>query len=354
MTYRTPRTRPNPQVLEEASIWFVDFRSGDIDAQAREEFHAWLRRSPDHIQAYMDIASTYAEIPAPGADGQLDVAALIAHARVSSDDNVVSLTATEVASTGSRAEATALQGRVGRSRRPRSLAAAAAVLFAIVSLSAWYHFQRGVYGTQIGEQRSLTLEDGSTVELNSNSRIRVRYTKLERHIDLIQGQALFEVARDKAHPFIVQTDQIRVRAVGTQFDVYRKQGGTVVTVVEGRVAIEPERASSGGSVALGLAAGEQLIVKPESIERPAHANVTAATAWTARQLIFDGTPLREVAEEFNRYTARRLIVESGGLEDFHISGTYSSTNPESLLRFLRAQPGLRITETDREIRVAAQ
>ena len=103
-----------------------------------------------------------------------------------------------------------------------------------------------------------------------------------------------------------------------------------------------------------LAAGEQIIVKPKSVERPAHTNIASATAWTARQLIFDATPLSEVAEEFNRYSARRLVIESADLDDFHVSGTYSSTNPESLLRFLRAQPGLELTQTDSEIRVTSK
>jgi transmembrane sensor len=82
--------------------------------------------------------------------------------------------------------------------------------------------------------------------------------------------------------------------------------------------------------------------------------VTAATAWTARQLIFDMTPLPEVAEEFNRYSARRLVIASPTLADFHVTGSYSSKNPESLLRFLRAQPGLRLIETADEIRVTSQ
>jgi transmembrane sensor len=342
MKSNSTRSRPNQQILEEASSWFVDFRAGDIDARAREEFHAWLRRSPEHIQAYMDIAGTYAEIPAPGGEPQLDVEALVARARSAPEANVFHLGRWSTQSA---------------SPRPmRRYALAATVLLAMASFATWFQVQRGTYATGIGEHRSIVLEDGSTVQLNSDSRIRVRYTDAQRHIELLEGQALFEVAKDAQHPFIVQTDRTRVRAVGTQFDVYRKSGGTVVTVVEGRVAIQssskPAQASQPNEIL--LAAGEQIIVKPASVERPAHTSIASATAWTARQLIFDATPLSEVAEEFNRYTARRLVIEGPGLDDFHISGTYSSTNPESLLRFLRAQPGLELTETDREIRVTSK
>src|SRR5690606_26847429 len=88
-----------------------------------------------------------------------------------------------------------------------------------------------------GEQRTVTLADGSVIELNARSRIKVRYADRERAIDLLQGQALFRVAKDPTKPFIVASGGTYVRAVGTQFDVYKKSVGTVVTVVEGRVAV---------------------------------------------------------------------------------------------------------------------
>jgi transmembrane sensor len=345
----------NRQVLQEACSWFVDFRAGDIDARGREEFHRWLARSPEHIQAYMEIAGTYAEIPAPDADGKLDVEALVARARSMPDTNVVTLT-TRAASTSMPklhvGEARPAQTRASKAR----WAYAAVLLLAIASLGVWGYLQHGTYRTDIGEQRSIVLTDGSTIELNSSSLIRVRYTAGERHIDLLYGQALFGVANDAARPFVVQADETRVRAVGTEFDVYRKKAGTVVSVIEGRVAIQPaaEPAVERGTGSVLLAAGEQLIVKPKSVERPKHADIASATAWTSRQLIFDGTPLTEVAEEFNRYSTRRLVIDGADLDDFHVSGTYSSTNPESLLRFLRAQPTLKLIESEREIRVTSQ
>jgi transmembrane sensor len=369
---RTSRNAANQQILEEACGWFVDFRAGDIDAAAREEFRRWLARSPEHIQAYMEIASTYAEIPAPGADGKVDVEALLAHARSAPDTNVVPLTRGEESASMSTPQVTATAVGLANARPARTkLAHAAVLVLAIASLSTWYYVQRGTYATDIGEQRSIVLEDGSTVELNSSSGIRVRYTQRARHIDLLYGQALFEVAKDVGRPFVVQTDKTRVRAIGTQFDVYRKQsGGTVVSVIEGRVAIEAaltpaiERARTGEvqtkpasathEAEVLLAAGEQLIVKPKSVEKPPHADIASATAWTSRQLIFDGTPLTEVAEEFNRYSTRRLVIDGAGAADFHVSGTYSSTNPESLLRFLRTQPALKLIESEREIRVTSQ
>ncbi len=81
------------------------------------------------------------------------------------------------------------------------------------------------YATGIGEQRSIVLADGSTVDLNSRSKIRIRFSSERRGVELIEGQALFKVAKDHARPFVVDSDGTRVRAVGTQFDVYRKRRG---------------------------------------------------------------------------------------------------------------------------------
>jgi hypothetical protein len=110
----------------------------------------------------------------------------------------------------------------------------------LVSAVTWLFEFQNVYATGIGEQRTVTLSDGSTVELNSQSRLRVAFHPHERDVELLEGQALFHVAHDRTRPFLVQSEGAKVRAVGTQFDVYRKSDGTVITVVEGRVAVMPE------------------------------------------------------------------------------------------------------------------
>jgi transmembrane sensor len=265
------------------------------------------------------------------------------------------------------------------------------------------------FSTDIGERRSLTLADGSMVDLNARSQLRVEFSKTERRVELLNGQALFQVAKDKARPFIVHCGDATVRAVGTQFDVYRKDSGTTITVLEGRVAVyssartdqaggasepiasesiaAPQRplprsatrdahstspGSSGsaahvdsavsnsalsdpsGSAAIYLAAGQQVTVTPDAAGTPIpqHADITAATAWMQRKLIFEGSRLSDVVEEFNRYNHRQLIIEDPKLAGFQISGVYSSTDPSSLLRFLEDQ-GLRVTTVDSEVRINA-
>jgi transmembrane sensor len=408
----TPRSRVGRLILEEASEWFVDFRVGDVDAHAREAFDEWLRRSPEHIRAYMEIAKTYVELPALQAIRQLDVDALIAYAR--SGENVVPFDSADAASMNEaptpaipRQRDDVRATRTER-RRYRLLAAVSCALVLVTAL--WWRSERyPSYSTDIGERRSITLADGSTVDLNARSLIRIEFSSAERHVELLDGQALFQVAKDKNRPFTVRSGNATVRAVGTEFDVYRKANGTTVTVLEGRVAVyssarsdpaaptpastpvaaspraaaqtpfpvhssaEPlssSRASNSearlpaaasglvdpsGSTGVLLSAGEQVTVTPwQALPAPAHADVAAATAWTERRLIFEGARLSDVVQEFNRYNRRQLVIDGAQLSDFHVSGVFSSTDPTALIRFLRAQPGMRLTESDKEIRIAGQ
>ena len=388
----------NRQILEEASEWFVDFRVGDVDSAASERFDAWLRRSPEHIRAYWEIAKTYVELPTLGETGPLDVAALIAHAH--SGGRVVPLNA--AAATEAPRSASAPPPRTERAARPRArrrrfAAAAACALAATLAAALWWQSAYyPLYTTDVGERRSLTLADGSTVDLNVHSGIRVKFSNSERRVELLDGQALFQVAKDKDRPFIVRSAEATVRAIGTQFDVDRQSSGTTITVLEGRVAvynnIREARGSDGprfvppgtsrheaaesvtsrptgdapalpappaglidpsGGAAVFLSAGEQVTVTPAAFPKPQHADLSATTAWMQqRRMIFDATKLSDVVQEFNLYNHRQLVIDSTELSDFRVSGVYSSTDPASLLRFLREQPGIRISETDAEVRIA--
>jgi len=230
----------------------------------------------------------------------------------------------------------------------------------------WWMYSRQTYSTDLGEQRSISLADGSTVDLNSQSRVRVRFDKSLRAIELLRGEALFHVAKDSARPFIVRSADATVRAVGTVFDVYQKRGAAVVTVVEGVVVVErqpingsenssapdalrPEQATQSQPPRVRLGAGKQAIIKSGAGVEATPASAAAAIAWTQRQLIFEFTPLAEVAEQFNRYNARQLVIEGPLLREFKVSAIFRSTEPGSLVRFVQSMPGVRVTETEDKI-----
>lgn len=357
----------NMQIYEEASDWLVEFRTEEVGHAARKRFEKWLSISPVHVRAYLEISSVWEVASAQAPADPQDIDALIERARAGS--NVV------VAHPASNAESK--RAVPVTSRRGVVFALAASVLVAAVGLGTYLYSQRNVYNTAIGEQRSILLSDGSTIDLNARSRVRVVLDEHERHIDLIEGQALFKVAKDARRPFIVVANGASVRAVGTQFDVNQRKRGLIVTVVEGTVAVSPasisprvdaksaanqgqQSSDAAPDSTLMLGAGQQVTVSAiasthagsRSAPQPHKADVDSATAWTQRRLIFDSTPLDEVAEEFNRNNTRPLVIEGAGLEDFHVSGAFSSSDPEPLLRFLRAQSGIQVVERSDSIVVS--
>jgi ferric-dicitrate binding protein FerR (iron transport regulator) len=383
MTQMQPKAplKLNDQVYQEACEWFVEFRSGDLDDAGRRRFDLWARKSPEHLAAYLEIAAIWSEGSALDPDLKWDPKTLIAQAAADAT-NVVPLTdrsrtanaSTVVSNTPSELapdKLDAQQSRPGKSS-PRwfRVAASIAAVGLIVGTTIWYqNFRMPIYATTFGEQRSITLMDGSVIDINSRSKIRVRFSAQERDVDLLEGQALFHVAKNPARPFLVSTATTQVRAVGTEFDVYQKQGGTVVSVVEGRVAVQlrsglpqvtaahqdqsgARQPGSRGNAAIFLAAGEQVLVTTKAMHRADHPNIAIATSWTQHQLEFESASLSEVAEEFNRYNERQLVIDDPTLYDFHISGVFSSSDPGSLVRFLRERPGVQVTETASEIRVS--
>jgi len=100
-----------------------------------------------------------------------------------------------------------------------------------------------------------------------------------------------------------------------------------------------------------VSAGEQVTVTARAMAAPKRADAAAATAWTQHRLIFDASRLIDVIDDFNRYNARQLVIEDAELDDLHVSGVYSSTDPASLIRFLKEQPGVQVVESDSVVRI---
>jgi transmembrane sensor len=375
----------NDKIYTEASEWLLEFRAGRPDRSRRERFERWLCTSPEHVRAYLEQSALWETIRSEPAAEPAELEALIERARHPFPGNNVVLLGVSADAVPAVSRPAERQPRWFRRAWP---AVAATALLAVTALTL-LHLQspRNVYSTARGEQRSILLSDGSTIDLNARSSVRVRFDSRGRHVDLIQGQALFHVAKDARRPFIVAVNGTRVRAVGTQFDINQRRHALVVTVVEGTVAVSgslplgsagssspsqpqfvpaPSDRTHGAIVAqtgeILLDAGEQLTLTPAAPVAPAvNAPATAqsvdvenATAWTHRRLIFDTTPLEDVAAEFNRNSDRPIVVQSRGLEDFHVSGAFSSTDVASFLRFLRAQDGVEVIEAPDRIVIVHQ
>jgi transmembrane sensor len=364
------RRRLNQQVYEEASDWFVRFRTGTVDEPARREFDQYLRSSSEFLRAYLEVTAIWNEAEGLDAQRRWDSDALVAAARAS-DDEVIVLSS--VRAREARLESPELDAGQPMSRRwagrrwtPWAIGAGLAAGLVLVMVGMLNRSGAETFSTATGEQRLVTLADGSTAELNTQSKIEVRYGAHQRDVRLLKGEALFHVAKDAARPFIVGSGSTRVRAVGTEFDVYAGQTATIVSVVEGRVevetppsaahaphgaaALQSSSSSSGQTASTLLPAGYRLVVTGTGGVQTTPVDPAAAIAWTQHQLVFDSVSVASVADEFNRYNARQLVID-GTLRDVRVSGVFATSNPMAFVRFLQDRFGAQVTETDSEIHV---
>jgi transmembrane sensor len=309
----------------------------------RAEFVSWLKQSPLHVQEYLETVYTDQVLKHVDAEATEDVNTLIAR-----------MSQTVVPLTGVSA------GPVSRDLRPKRWAvgigcAAAVALCTLLLPFVLRHFENAAeYSTALGEQRTIQLADSSIVTLNADSRIELSLDRNHRNIELKRGEALFKVAHDPARPFTVQTHTVIVEAVGTQFNVYERQNGTRVSVLQGRVLIRP--LGNGGAAAIAptaqsLAAGQEAQVAPDgTIQRNAKADVVKTVAWRERRLIFDDAPIEDVIYEFNRYNqSPRLMLEGIPPGSRHYNGIFDAADPDSLAELLSREPDLVIERRDKQI-----
>lgn len=353
--------RYSAQTYQEACEWFVEFRTDEPDEDQRHRFHAWIQESPANVAAYLDVAKSWVHTGSPAIARAYPMQELI-------DDAVQAETELVVPITGSKFAQQSLPPTLQRKtplagRYRKAIGACLAACMVVSALVMWMGREMSTYSTGIGERRSIVLHDGSRVDLNSRTRIRVHYVSNERRVDLLEGQALFSVAKDATRPFVVHGGLAQVKAVGTEFDVYRKPSGTVVTVIEGRVAVIASDAAASDrrhDTALlsiepkMLSAGEQLTIETDAAPRLETLDVSTAIDWTQGRLVFESTPLKEVVAEFNRYNKRQIVISDATLEQFEIDGVFSSTDTSTLIQFLRRRPDMDITETGNQIVVRAQ
>jgi transmembrane sensor len=320
-------------VAEAAAEWFVDLQASHVSPERQAEFADWLRRSPVHVEEFLRLAGLYGDLKRSPEFNAVDVAALIEEAASATQSpNVVPLYGQSVDAIETIEEPRA-------SRRPWLIAAAASVALAIIAypiVSKLSGSQR--YRTETGEQRSLVLKDGSHIQLNVRSELSTRIDDKLREIQLDDGEALFEVAKDTSRVFRVRTPQAVIEALGTQFNVRVKNGETTVALLEGSVAVH----RSNDSAPVMLTPGQALTLSAATkvATRPHEANLDTVTAWTKRRLVFEDTPLTEVVAEFNRYSPQPILIADPQLAHVCITATFDSDSIRTFTDSLSAAGNL--------------
>lgn len=337
MTGSPQHLQAAPETVERAAArWFARWRSGEMTEAETRELQGWLEADAAHRLAYDVVARAWVR------------AGLMR-------------TAPEV-----------LQLRA-RHRRPfpltrrffTSRAMAACLAVGVLGVGGWAvvnelrRLPNATYRTAIGEQRTIRLADGSVVTLNTDSVLRTRRSGTQRLLYLDKGQALFKVAHDPSHPFVVTAAGRTVTALGTSFDVSIDQNRFEVVLVEGRVKVETPVVAAPGAPqpprpqATELVAGSQFIAVSERDWRVAKADIPNETEWATGWLRFDEEPLGEVVKELSRYSTRRIVITDPELETKPVSGRF---RPENIDAFVRSLETYRVASvavsTPAEIRLA--
>lgn len=326
----TPRHRRSPVDVDAlASDWVVRRDLGLTDAEERA-FNAWLAEDPRHADAVNRHAQAWSLLGAPQRTGR---------------------------------EADLLRQLARRSTRRRRLGLVAAGLLVCggIGFVPWSR-QAGpdrVFppGAVVVAPERRQLPDGSVVELKRGAEIAVSFDAGERRILLRQGEALFEVARDPARPFVVRAGPVAVRAVGTAFVVRRSSAGVDVLITHGEVAVEKtsnaaDPRDAGGPAGNGFptraGAGTLVVVGPgpeaaASPPKPISARaMEERLAWRAVRMEFSDTPLAEAVALMNRYAAIPLRIDDAELGRVPVSGRFRANNLEALLRLLEAGFGVEV------------
>ena len=330
-----------PSIPEQAAGWLLKLGEPTPTGDGHQQFMSWLKRSPQHVEEFLAIATLRQEV----AEQSSSLEELISELKAERERPAVPLF--------SKLEAAyELPQQVTPRRRhylPWASAAALALVALFVTQFRITESPLVSHRTELGEQRSIVLGDGSIVTLNTLSEATVRFDRSSRKVTLTAGEALFDVARDPERPFIVETGSLSLSVIGTKFSVYRKKRSTRVAVVDGVVSAVSSRAPDQPLI---VRAGEGAIATAQGLSlTDERFDVQRAIAWTERRLIFDGAPLAEVVAEFNRYNRTPLIVEDVALANRAITTVFNANDVSALIAFLELEPDVYVQYGDDAIRI---
>jgi transmembrane sensor len=305
-----------------AATWAVRSGEGRLSATEQHELDAWLAESPRHLGAYLEAQGFWTDLD-----------------RIASLDNGASMSKLgAVRATGPR-------------RAWRLAALAASIVVVLVASLLAYDRLPGRITANRGEVRTIALEDGSTLILNSTSVVQVHYSQAERRIILRGGEASFQVVHNTERPFVVEAGDLTVTAVGTEFTVdldHHEDGvnkGAAVTVINGVVKVADIHAPNVEPPRL-LKRDERLVATATGTWRTtlSEKEVDRQFAWRSGLLVFQGQQLGAAAAEVSRYAPRPVFVDDPTLARAEFVGTFRIGNAEAFARTAAAAFNAKLVE----------
>jgi transmembrane sensor len=329
-----------------AADWLVRLQSTELSLEETLAWQAWLQENPANAEAFARIeavSQALRDLPAPAALP----AALLARDRYDASVPI---------------EEWRARGAAPRWPWPTLGVAASLALFAL-AFAFWRApiAATNAFETDIGENRSVTLADGSIVSLGGNTRIEVALSENVRAIELTKGEALFKVAKDAARPFKVRAGDATIIAVGTEFNVERDSDRAIVSVTEGRVVVKPVvgllpvllQGFKPKLRSVRVNAGQQTTAGSAGIEEPTKME-DPATGWQIGHLAFRLQPLRYVLEDVNRYAHKPIVLETESMGTLVITGTVERENIGGWVKSLEHAFDLQATEEADQIVLRAR
>jgi transmembrane sensor len=336
-------------IAEAAGFWDARLRAPDCTEQDRRDFAAWRTAHPAHQHAFERL--------------QL-IVTILRHQRSRPGLRAMR----DAALTAAKRQRLRLRWATGL-----AIVTLAATLLWILApqitdvLNAPKTFTTKTFTTSTGQRATTTLPDGSTVDLNSQTRIDVDYSDGRRSVALLDGQAIFHVEKDPSRPFIVQAGDLEIISLGTAFDVRLDASDVRVTLLEGTVAVTQNPASAAllppsttddnpktqqqpvaapveRASTIYLSPGQQLVVPRHPPADPATAaapavretDVNKVIGWRAGRVFLDGMTLAQAVAEMNKHSTVQIVIADSELEELRVNGMFRAGDNHAFAHALEA------------------
>lgn len=310
-------------LFAEANRWFFRLRAEDVSSAEKQRFSQWLDDDPSHAKAWNDVHALMHSLHAPAQASY--------NASLNGKRRVVSLR----------------RGGTPRSAPGSSVALRwiAACLTLTIGITAY--LQGPVlldrwgadYVTVAGERQSITLADGTRVDLNTDTAIKEDIAGSERRVTVLRGEAFFDIARD-TRPFVVSTRYGETWDIGTAFSVEKDSGRATVTVESGIVDVKP---TLGSPRTVRLTAGQTVNYGADGVSAPRKADLDQGLAWRQGQIVFRQEKLSNVVAKLNRYRTGRIVIVNPWIADELVSGTFNIDQPDAPIAALEEVLAVRAT-----------
>lgn len=295
--------QPKPTIEEQAANWVIRLGEGELDAHEQQAFEHWKTQDPRHAASLARLQGFVGHLQALSAQ-QAPVQAALDAALVNRRRHL---------------GATAVLGVL--------LALPLALMLRSYPPSYLLADQR----TAPGEWHSLRLEDGSQLVLGGNSAVDITFNGQQREVELLRGEILVQVAHDPARPFTVVTDDGRMQALGTRFTVKREAPGTLLTMLESKVAAKGAQSS----VETQVQGGQQARITSEQVELLGSVDSALFNdAWQAHQWVVQDRPLPQVLDELARQYGGHVQFDREQLADLRVSAVLPLDDPRRALQLI--------------------